>query len=144
MYLYQQSTTIVKRRTIGSLLFPPSILCVPPPQGVSPFLSLRVTSVRQRGHADASYRAAVCILCDVLLLTALFSSNLSFHHELTGATLTRYKPHYPCNCYLPGIMPALLQEVVSVYLMLSAPKLTACVSNRICNALALLQCRISS
>ncbi|KAG5637691.1 Cell differentiation protein rcd1 [Sphagnurus paluster] len=39
-----------------------------------------------------------------------------------------------------GIMPALLQEIVSVYPLLSPPKLTAHVSNRVCNALALLQC----
>ncbi|KAK0467333.1 uncharacterized protein EV420DRAFT_1617407 [Desarmillaria tabescens] len=39
-----------------------------------------------------------------------------------------------------GIMPALLQEIVSVYPLLSPPNLTAHVSNRVCNALALLQC----
>jgi hypothetical protein len=39
-----------------------------------------------------------------------------------------------------GIMPALLQEIVSVYPMLTPPNLTAHVSNRVCNALALLQC----
>jgi CCR4-NOT transcription complex subunit 9 len=37
-------------------------------------------------------------------------------------------------------MPALLQEIVSVYPLLSPPTLTAHVSNRVCNALALLQC----
>lgn len=44
--------------------------------------------------------------------------------------------------HLPGlgIMPALLQEIVSVYPLLSPPNLTAHVSNRVCNALALLQC----
>ena len=31
----------------------------------------------------------VCILSDVFLLTALFSSNLSFHHELKGAPPSR-------------------------------------------------------
>ena len=41
---------------------------------------------------------------------------------------------------LAGIMPALLQEIVSVYPLLSPPNLTAHVSNRVCNALALLQC----
>ncbi len=40
----------------------------------------------------------------------------------------------------PGIMPVLLQEIVSVYPLLSPPNLTAHVSNRVCNALALLQC----
>jgi CCR4-NOT transcription complex subunit 9 len=37
-------------------------------------------------------------------------------------------------------MPALLQEIVSVYPLLAPPNLTAHVSNRVCNALALLQC----
>ncbi|KAG6841084.1 Cell differentiation protein rcd1 [Blastosporella zonata] len=39
-----------------------------------------------------------------------------------------------------GIIPALLQEIVSVYPQLSPPNLTAHISNRVCNALALLQC----
>ena len=37
-------------------------------------------------------------------------------------------------------MAALLQEIVSVYPLLSPPALTAHASNRVCNALALLQC----
>lgn len=37
-------------------------------------------------------------------------------------------------------MSALLQEIVSVYPLLSPPSLTAHASNRVCNALALLQC----
>jgi CCR4-NOT transcription complex subunit 9 len=37
-------------------------------------------------------------------------------------------------------MPTLLQEIVAVYPLLSPPNLTAHVSNRVCNALALLQC----
>ncbi|WFD33922.1 RNA-binding protein, CCR4-NOT complex subunit Rcd1 [Malassezia cuniculi] len=39
-----------------------------------------------------------------------------------------------------GVMPSLLQEIVSVYPLLSPPVLTAHASNRVCNALALLQC----
>jgi CCR4-NOT transcription complex subunit 9 len=39
-----------------------------------------------------------------------------------------------------GVMSALLQEIVSVYPLLSPPSLTAHASNRVCNALALLQC----
>ncbi|KAH8832538.1 hypothetical protein DL96DRAFT_1704597 [Flagelloscypha sp. PMI_526] len=39
-----------------------------------------------------------------------------------------------------GVMPALLQEIISVYPLLSPPNLTAHISNRVCNALALLQC----
>ena len=38
-----------------------------------------------------------------------------------------------------GTIAALLQEVVSIYPLLSPPALTAHASNRVCNALALLQ-----
>lgn len=44
------------------------------------------------------------------------------------------------STFSEGIMPILLQEIVSVYPLLSPPNLTAHVSNRVCNALALLQC----
>ena len=37
-------------------------------------------------------------------------------------------------------MTALLQEIVSVYPALTPPTLTGHASNRVCNALALLQC----
>lgn len=39
-----------------------------------------------------------------------------------------------------GTISALLQEIVSIYPLLSPPALTAHASNRVCNALALLQC----
>jgi CCR4-NOT transcription complex subunit 9 len=39
-----------------------------------------------------------------------------------------------------GVMAVLLQEVVAVYPLLSPPSLTSNASNRVCNALALLQC----
>ncbi|KAF9271904.1 Cell differentiation protein rcd1 [Mortierella alpina] len=39
-----------------------------------------------------------------------------------------------------GVMAALLQEIVSVYPLLAPSGLTAHASNRVCNALALLQC----
>lgn len=39
-----------------------------------------------------------------------------------------------------GTVAALLQEIVSIYPLLSPPTLTAHCSNRVCNALALLQC----
>lgn len=38
-----------------------------------------------------------------------------------------------------GTMAALLQEIVQIYPVLSPPNLTAQASNRVCNALALLQ-----
>jgi len=39
-----------------------------------------------------------------------------------------------------GTIVALLQEIVAIYPLLSPPALTAHASNRVCNALALLQC----
>ncbi|XP_010252482.1 PREDICTED: cell differentiation protein RCD1 homolog isoform X1 [Nelumbo nucifera] len=39
-----------------------------------------------------------------------------------------------------GTIAALLQEIVSIYPVLSPPTLTPVASNRVCNALALLQC----
>jgi CCR4-NOT transcription complex subunit 9 len=39
-----------------------------------------------------------------------------------------------------GVMAALLQEIVKVYPLLTPPTLTGHASNRVCNALALLQC----
>ncbi|XP_075487692.1 uncharacterized protein LOC142526914 isoform X1 [Primulina tabacum] len=39
-----------------------------------------------------------------------------------------------------GTVAALLQEIVSIYPVLSPPNLTPAQSNRVCNALALLQC----
>lgn len=43
-----------------------------------------------------------------------------------------------------GVMTVLLEEIISVYPYLSPPVLTASVSNRVCNALALLQCVASN
>ncbi|KAL1932234.1 hypothetical protein VTP01DRAFT_9290 [Rhizomucor pusillus] len=42
--------------------------------------------------------------------------------------------------YSYGVMAVLLQEIVSVYPMLTPPTLNGGASNRVCNALALLQC----
>lgn len=39
-----------------------------------------------------------------------------------------------------GTMAALLQEIIAIYPLLSPPQLGAHASNRVCNALALLQC----
>lgn len=46
----------------------------------------------------------------------------------------------PFLWYSFGTIAALLQEIVSIYPLLSPPALTAHASNRVCNALALLQC----
>lgn len=52
---------------------------------------------------------------------------------------------YPCMRMLrltpeSGVMTSLLQEIISVYPLLNPSQLTAAASNRVCNALALLQC----
>ncbi|RYP02990.1 hypothetical protein DL764_005444 [Monosporascus ibericus] len=39
-----------------------------------------------------------------------------------------------------GVMTSLMQEIISVYGLLNPSQLTAAASNRVCNALALLQC----
>lgn len=39
-----------------------------------------------------------------------------------------------------GVMTSLMQEIISVYTLLNPSQLTAAASNRVCNALALLQC----
>jgi CCR4-NOT transcription complex subunit 9 len=46
----------------------------------------------------------------------------------------------PILWHSTGTVAALLQEIVSIYGLLSPPTLTAHASNRVCNALALLQC----
>ena len=43
-------------------------------------------------------------------------------------------------CFHLGVMTSLLQEIISVYPLLNPSQLTAAASNRVCNALALLQC----
>eukprot|EP00128_Syssomonas_multiformis_P015020 Colp12_sorted_trinity150504_noHs@11540 len=46
----------------------------------------------------------------------------------------------PILWYSYGTLAALLQELISIYPSLSPPALTAHASNRVCNALALMQC----
>ena len=41
-----------------------------------------------------------------------------------------------------GVITVLLEEIISVYPYLNPPNLSASISNRVCNALALLQCSI--
>lgn len=46
----------------------------------------------------------------------------------------------PVLWYSHGTIAALLQEIISIYPLLSPPNLSPHASNRVCNALALLQC----
>eukprot|EP00755_Sulcionema_specki_P024109 Sspe_Gene.80482::Locus_50862_Transcript_1_1_Confidence_1.000_Length_1149::g.80482::m.80482/K12606/RCD1, CNOT9, CAF40; CCR4-NOT transcription complex subunit 9 len=52
----------------------------------------------------------------------------------------QYPELAPTLWYSVGVMAALLQEVISVYHLLCPPDLQGTASNRVCNALALLQC----
>jgi CCR4-NOT transcription complex subunit 9 len=49
----------------------------------------------------------------------------------------------PCLWHSFGTVPALIQEIISIYPTLNPPVLSAHASNRVCNALALLQCLAS-
>lgn len=51
-----------------------------------------------------------------------------------------YSDLAPILWYSQGTIAALLQEIISIYPLLSPPALSAHASNRVCNALALLQC----
>ena len=64
--------------------------------------------------------------------------------EIALLELSKKREHFPdlapilWNSF--GTIAALLQEIVGIYPALSPPQLTAHASNRVCNALALLQC----
>jgi CCR4-NOT transcription complex subunit 9 len=67
----------------------------------------------------------------------------STKREETLIELSKKRESYPNLApvlwYATGVMAVLLQEVVNVYSLLSPPQLSALASNRVCNALALLQ-----
>merc|ERR1711871_1135465 len=71
---------------------------------------------------------------------------LSVSEQREGALLERSKKRESVPDLAPilwhsfGTISALLQEIVNIYPLLSPPTLTAHASNRVCNALALLQC----
>ena len=58
--------------------------------------------------------------------------------------LSKKREHFPdlapALWHSFGTIAALLQEIISIYPMLSPPTLSPHASNRVCNALALLQC----
>lgn len=60
-------------------------------------------------------------------------------HSFGECTLTKLHKRHAYNPY-SGVMASLLQEIISVYPLLNPSQLTAAASNRVCNALALLQC----
>lgn len=67
-------------------------------------------------------------------------------YQREGVLLELSKKREDCDDLAPvlwhtyGTVASLLQEIISIYPLLSPPTLTAHASNRVCNALALLQC----
>ena len=57
-----------------------------------------------------------------------------------GTLQSIIKLQMAANSIPKGVMTSLLQEIISVYPLLNPSQLTAAASNRVCNALALLQC----
>lgn len=85
-----------------------------------------------RGRRIASLEQSILDLCDPELReNALLnlSKRRDVFHDLA--------PLLWCSA---GTIAALLQEVVAIYPALSPPSLSPAASNRVCNALALLQC----
>ena len=78
-------------------------------------------------------------------LYALLSQLLvSEQREMALFDLSKHRESYgelaPALWYSTGCVAVLLQEVVAVYSTLSPPTLQVPMSNRVCNALALIQC----
>lgn len=63
-----------------------------------------------------------------------------WHSFGTLPRLEPYQPNESANQSPLGVMTSLMQEIISVYNLLNPSQLTAAASNRVCNALALLQC----
>ncbi len=67
-----------------------------------------------------------------------------FQRESTLFELSKKRETFadlaPVLWYSFGTIAILLQEIISIYPMLSPPTLTPQASNRVCNALALIQC----
>jgi len=90
MYLSQGPSAVAGIQFESSeAAFSPLFCVCQPSQDAFFSFSLHVTSVRLRSHADVSYRAAVCIFSDVLLLTVLFLPGSSYlcPPELTSVPL---------------------------------------------------------
>jgi CCR4-NOT transcription complex subunit 9 len=77
--------------------------------------------------------AALLELRYLFFFQTTISSNLSKKREAVPDLA-------PILWYSFGTIACLLQEIVAIYPLLSPPKLKAPASNRVCNALALLQC----
>lgn len=79
-----------------------------------------------------------------LNLTIDFFSKLFVQRESALLELSKKRESFPDLApvlwHSVGIIAVLLQEIISIFPMLSPPTLSPHASNRVCNALALLQC----
>lgn len=85
----------------------------------------------QNANDDQKYQLVLGLINPAERESSLFE--LSKKREL-------YPDLAPILWHSFGTIAALLQEIVAIYPSLSPPQLTAHASNRVCNALALLQC----
>ncbi|XP_024026008.1 CCR4-NOT transcription complex subunit 9 [Morus notabilis] len=114
---------------------PPSLSVNLPFGGPSGWSSSSVTAPNLAGNRDRKMASAEQLVLDLsnpdLRENALLE--LSKKREL-------FQDLAPLLWNSFGTIAALLQEIVSIYPVLSPPNLTPAQSNRVCNALALLQC----
>jgi len=73
-----------------------------------------------------------------LILWHSFGTTRKRNSDVIG--VMRYEFFWFGQGLMTGVMSTLLQEIISVYPLLNPPELTPHASNRVCNALALLQC----
>ncbi|XP_010453350.1 PREDICTED: cell differentiation protein RCD1 homolog [Camelina sativa] len=103
-----------------------SLKSVPPSSGASP--SSSSTSDRKLFSAE-----------QLILNLSNLERRENALHELSKKR-ENFHELAPLLWHSVGTIPALLQEIISVYPVLSPPTMTPAQSNRVCNALALLQC----
>ncbi|CAM0876665.1 unnamed protein product [Alopecurus aequalis] len=104
----------------------------PPPPSSSSAANAAATAAGGRDRKMVSAEQLVLDLCDPELReNALL--DLSKKREI-------FQDLAPLLWHSFGTIAALLQEIVSIYPSLSPPTLSPVASNRVCNALALLQC----
>eukprot|EP01060_Flectonema_neradi_P000582 TRINITY_DN1035_c1_g1_i3.p1 TRINITY_DN1035_c1_g1~~TRINITY_DN1035_c1_g1_i3.p1 ORF type:complete len:332 (+),score=70.05 TRINITY_DN1035_c1_g1_i3:50-1045(+) len=105
-----------------------------PPQHHAP----GVAAPQEGGAPDQPQQANYKLYTNVMGLL------VADHREHALYELSKKREQYPDLAptlwYSVGVMAALLQEVISVYNLLQPADLPGPASNRVCNALALLQC----
>ena len=86
----------------------------------------------------------LCIFAYIAVSKQIFILLHSFQRETALLELSKKRESFPDLApvlwHSYGTIAALLQEIISIYPMLSPPTLSPHASNRVCNALALLQC----